>query len=68
MNRAFVLGNGESHKGILIVDLKKQGTVFACNAVYRSETPDFLIAVDPKMILEIFERLLPSKLKAYTVD
>ena len=45
---AFVLGNGESRKGILIEDLKEHGTVFACNAVYRTERPDFLIAVDPK--------------------
>ena len=52
---AFVLGNGESRKGILIEDLKQHGTVFACNAVYRTERPDFLIAVDPKMILEIGE-------------
>ena len=45
---AFVLGNGESRKGIRIQDLKQHGTVFACNGVYRSEEPDFLIAVDPK--------------------
>jgi hypothetical protein len=29
--------------------------VFACNAVYRTHQPHFLIAVDPKMILEIAE-------------
>ena len=54
-NIAFVLGNGESRKGIKIADLKQHGTVFACNGVYRTETPDFLIAVDPKMIFEIAE-------------
>ena len=58
---AFVLGNGESRKGILIEDLKKHGTVFACNAVYRTETPDYLIAVDPKMIMEIAESDYPAK-------
>jgi hypothetical protein len=52
---AFVLGNGQSRKGIDIDDLKGKGTVFACNAVYRTHRPDFLIAVDPKMILEIAE-------------
>ena len=52
---AFVLGNGESRRGILISDLKQHGTVFACNGVYRTERPDFLIAVDPKMLLEIAE-------------
>jgi len=54
-NIAFVLGNGESRKGIEINDLKDKGTVFACNAVYRTHRPHFLIAVDPKMILEIAE-------------
>jgi hypothetical protein len=54
-NTAFVLGNGESRKGIQIEDLKKHGTVFACNGVYRTERPDFLVAVDPKMMLEIGE-------------
>ena len=45
---AFVLGNGESRRGIEINDLKEKGTVFACNAVYRTHRPDFLIAVDPR--------------------
>jgi hypothetical protein len=52
---AFVLGNGESRRGIKIADLKNHGTVYACNGVYRTEQPDFLVAVDPKMILEIAE-------------
>jgi hypothetical protein len=52
---AFVLGNGESRKGIDINDLKEKGTVFACNGVYRTHQPHFLVAVDPKMILEIAE-------------
>lgn len=52
---AFVLGNGESRKGIQIEDLKKNGTVYACNGVYRTDRPDHLIAVDPKMMLEIAE-------------
>ena len=52
---ACVLGTGESRKGIKIADLQEHGTVFACNGVYRTETPDYLIAVDPKMMLEIAE-------------
>ena len=63
---AFVLGNGESRKGILIEDLKQHGTVFACNAVYRTERPDFLIAVDPKMILEIGESDYPVHNKVWS--
>jgi len=54
-NIAFVLGNGESRRGIDINDLKECGTVFACNGVYRTHQPDWLIAVDPKMLLEIAE-------------
>ena len=50
---AFVLGNGESRKDINLDKLKKYGTVFGCNAVYRNHSPDYLIAVDPKMISEI---------------
>ena len=52
---AFVLGNGESRKGIDINELKEKGTVYACNGVYRTHQPDYLIAVDPKMVLEIAE-------------
>jgi hypothetical protein len=63
---AFVLGNGESRKGIEINDLKQKGTVFACNAVYRTHQPDFLIAVDPKMILEIAETDYPVHNKVWS--
>jgi len=58
---AFVLGNGESRKGIKISHLQKSGKVFACNGVYRTESPDFLVAVDPKMIFEIGETDYPKK-------
>jgi len=52
---AFVLGNGESRNGIKIANLQQHGKVYACNGVYRTERPDYLVAVDPKMILEIAE-------------
>ena len=63
---AFVLGNGESRRGIEINDLKEKGTVFACNAVYRTHRPDFLIAVDPKMIFEIAETDYPVHNKVWS--
>ena len=53
MTVAFVLGNGESRKTIDLYSLKKFGKVYACNAVYRHFKPDYLVAVDVKMILEI---------------
>ena len=52
---AFVLGNGRSRKGIDINDPKEKGTVYACNEVYRTDGPHWLVAVDPKMMLEIVE-------------
>jgi hypothetical protein len=52
-NIAFVLGNGTSRKPILLPELHKNGKIYACNAVYREFAPDYLIAVDTKMILEI---------------
>ena len=50
---AFVLGNGTSRKSINLENLKSKGTVYGCNAIYREFEPDYLIAVDTKMILEI---------------
>lgn len=52
-NTAFVLGNGVSRSPFKIPDLKQYGTVYGCNALYRTDIPDYLIAVDPKMVLEI---------------
>ena len=53
---AFVVGNGESRKDVNIDKIKKYGTVFACNAAYRNHSPDYLIAVDPTMIMEITQQ------------
>ena len=63
---AFVLGNGESRRGIKIADLKPLGKVYACNAVYRTEEPDVLVAVDPKMIIEIAETEYPVTHEVWT--
>lgn len=50
---AFVLGNGTSRASINPEDLQQYGNTYGCNALYRSFAPDYLIAVDTKMILEI---------------
>lgn len=50
---AFVLGNGTSRKPILLDNLKKYGKIYGCNALYRSFDPDYLVAVDIKMVLEL---------------
>ena len=52
-NCSFVLGNGTSRKSIDLNELKENGKIYACNAVYRTFNPDYLVAVDVKMVLEI---------------
>lgn len=49
----FVLGNGVSRAPINPEELYPFGKIYGCNALYRSFKPDFLVAVDVKMILEI---------------
>jgi hypothetical protein len=49
----FVLGNGTSRNAISLENLKELGKVYGCNALYREFDPDYLVAVDAKMILEI---------------
>ena len=50
---AFVCGNGTSRESIELEYLRTFGKIYACNAVYRTFSPDYLVAVDTKMILEI---------------
>ena len=53
MKRAFVLGNGKSRLKADLNLLKTKGRIYGCNALYRDFHPDVLIAVDPKMVIEI---------------
>lgn len=50
---AFVLGNGTSRSSIDPPDLLQHGVIYGCNALYRTFRPDYLVAVDVKMITEI---------------
>lgn len=52
-NPAFVLGNGVSRLKIDPQKLIEIGTVFGCNALYREYEPQYLVAVDVKMVNEI---------------
>jgi len=52
-NYGFVVGNGVSRSDIELAKLKQHGKIYACNAVYRDFEPDYLVAVDVKMINEI---------------
>jgi len=66
MSIAFVIGNGTSRKPVVLDKLKSHGTVYACNAVYREFSPDYLIAVDPKMVMEICNQGYQLKNKVWT--
>ncbi len=50
---AFVLGNGTSRLTVDPKTLLDLGVVYGCNAQYREYEPDYLIAVDVKMVNEI---------------
>jgi len=50
---SFVLGNGLSRTSVNLTNLKSHGKVYGCNALYREYDPDYLVAVDVKMVLEL---------------
>lgn len=66
MSTAFVLGNGTSRRDIPLEPLKDYGKIYACNAVYRSFDPDYLVAVDAKMIHEICGNNYQYKVPVWT--
>jgi len=47
MSVAFVLGNGKSRLALDLYQLQEVGPIYACNAIYRTFTPDVLVATDP---------------------
>jgi len=49
----FVIGNGESRRGIDLSLLKDRGKTYGCNALYRDFCPDYLISMDTDMVAEI---------------
>ena len=65
-NTAFVLGNGTSRTPINPEDLRTYGNIYGCNALYRTFEPDYLIAVDTKMILEINKSGYQKKHEVWT--
>lgn len=65
-NTAFVLGNGTSRSPIHPEDLRSYGNIYGCNALYRTFNPDYLVAVDTKMILEINKSGYQKKHEVWT--
>ena len=66
MGPAFVLGNGVSRQGLPLHDIKQNGPIYGCNALYRDFTPDVLVATDKPIALEIESTGYPIKNKFYT--
>lgn len=66
MINSFVLGNGRSRLNIAPSVLKPYGKIYGCNALYREFIPDYLIAVDQKMIFEIQERNIQEITEVWT--
>ena len=55
-----------SRENIDLSELKALGKVYACNAVYRTFAPDYLVAVDVKMVLEINKSGYQKKNQVWT--
>ena len=53
--KGYVLGNGPSRAHINLDELRKDGIIYGCNALYRDFTPDYLFATDIGMIVDIFK-------------
>jgi hypothetical protein len=51
--KAYIIGNGLSRSEFDLEKLRGKGTIFGCNALYRDFTPDYLVAIDDKIISEI---------------
>jgi len=52
---AFVLGNGVSRREVNVDSLMRKGTVYGCNALYRTHQPHVLVATDRPIANEIQE-------------
>lgn len=61
MMTAFIIGNGESRKDFDLEKLRPHGVIYGCNALYRDFEPDYLVAIDDKMIKEINESEFPKE-------
>lgn len=66
MSIAFVLGNGVSRKDVPLHDLKRIGTVYGCNALYREFEPNVLVATDMPIATAIQESGYAAKNVFYT--
>jgi len=66
--KVFCIGNGESRKGFDLETLRKHGTMYGCNALYRDFMPDVLTAVDHGIMHEIYHAGVAQKIPCYFRD
>lgn len=66
MTTAFVLGNGQSRRNIDPAQLRQHGAVYGCNALYRTFTPDVLVATDRPIATAIQDSGYALKNRFYT--
>jgi len=63
---AFVLGNGLSRQSVSVDKLQELGTVYGCNALYRTHAPAVLVAVDQAISREIQDSGYSLRHRFYT--
>lgn len=63
---AFVLGNGVSRAALDLDQLAAAGTVYGCNALYRTWTPTVLVATDQHIARAIQESGYARQHRFYT--
>ena len=61
--KGYIIGNGPSRAHINLDELRKDGIVYGCNALYRDWEPDFLFANDFRMVSEIHKDKYKGKAK-----
>lgn len=66
MTIAFVLGNGISRAEIQVNELQKYGSIYGCNALYRTAKPTVLIATDQPIATAIQDSGYALKNRFYT--
>ena len=68
VKKVFCIGNGESRQGFDLEKLRKHGTIYGCNALYRDFMPDVLTAVDHGIMHEIYHAGVAQKIPCYFRD
>jgi hypothetical protein len=67
-DKALIIGNGESRKGLNLEELKQGYFTIGCNALYRDFTPHILVSVDKDMINEVIGNEYAGVLLKRTYD